>query len=148
MNNNILLEVKNLNKAICQQIFEIGKDNSFTKHPSPLQIRVVRYLMNNKEESTYQKDIQESLNVSKAAISETLRSMEKKNIIERIPSKIDGRKIKIILTDKGKETFQEIEKDLLKVNQKVLKSITQEEFEEFIRISHKIEESLKKEGIK
>lgn len=146
MKDNILLEVKQLNNTICQLIAEVNKDNSFTRHPSPLQIRITKYLLENRDNVIYQKDIQESLNISKAAISDTLQSMEKKGVIERIPSQIDGRKIKVQLTKEGKETFEEIDKDMKKINQKIEGTISQEELEEFIRIIHKIKENLKKEG--
>ena len=146
MKENILLEVKQLNNTICQLIAEVNKDNSFTRHPSPLQIRITKYLLENRDNVIYQKDIQESLNISKAAISDTLQSMEKKGVIERIPSQIDGRKIQVQLTKEGKETFKEIDKDMKKINQKIEGTITQEELEEFIRIIHKIKENLKKEG--
>jgi len=146
LKENILLEVKQLNNTICQLIAEVNKDNSFTRHPSPLQIRITKYLLENRDNVIYQKDIQESLNISKAAISDTLQSMEKKGVIERIPSQIDGRKIQVQLTKEGKETFKEIDKDMKKINQKIEGTITQEELEEFIRIIHKIKENLKKEG--
>ena len=147
MNNpSILFEVKHLHNAICQLIHEQGKDNSLTKHPSPLQMRITKYLMHHKDEVIYQKDIQESLDISKAATSDSLQAMEKKGIIERIKSKEDGRKIRIKLTDKGIQLFDDIEKDMRKVNKKIQDSITKEEMEEFIRISHKIKENIKKEG--
>ena len=146
MNNNLLLEVKQLHKTFCQLLFESNKNNLLTKHPSPLQIRVIKYLIEHKKDIIYQKDLQISLDVSKAAISDTLQSMERKEIIKRLPSKEDGRKIQITLTEKGLKTFDDMEDDMIKVNQIIKNSITKEEYEEFIRISHKIKESIKKEG--
>ena len=146
MNHNLLLEVKQLNNMICQKIFETNKNNILSKHPSPLQMRVIKYLMNHKEDIIYQKDIQESIDISKAAISDVLKSMEKKGIIERVPSKIDGRKIRILLTKEGISIYNEIDHDMKKMNKRIETSITKEELEEFIRISHKIKENLMKEG--
>lgn len=146
MKENILLEVKSLHVCIGKYLFELGKKKNQSRQPSPLQMRIIEYLIKSKETDIYQKDIQESLDVSKAAISDTLKTMEKKNLIERIPSKQDGRKIKIVITKDGLDSYQEVENDLKKVNQKILENIKEEELEEFIRISHKIKESLKKEG--
>ena len=146
LNHNLLLEVKQLNNMICQKIFETNKNNILSKHPSPLQMRVIKYLMNHKEDIIYQKDIQESIDISKAAISDVLKSMEKKGIIERVPSKIDGRKIRILLTKEGISIYNEIDHDMKKMNKRIETSITKEELEEFIRISHKIKENLMKEG--
>ena len=144
-NQSILYEVKQLHNTICQLIFELNKDNSLTKHPSPLQMRIIKYLIKNREEDVCQKDIQESLNISKAAISLALQAMENKGIIKRVKSLDDGRRVMIKLTDKGISTFDDIEKDMIEVNKRIEESITKDEMEEFIRISHKIKENIRKE---
>ena len=148
MHDNILIEVKQLHNQICQLIFKSNRENILTKYPSPLQMSIIKYLRENKTENIYQKDIQNNLGISKAAISDVLQTMEKKEMITRIPSKVDGRKIKIVLTDKGNKLYKEVETNMQEVDQIIKENITQEEIEEFIRISHKIKENIKKEVIK
>ena len=148
LDSNILLEVKKLHVAICQYLFEKNKEKEHGVVPNPLQMRILKYLKREEKESIYQKDIQKNLDVSKAAISAVIKSMEKKKLIQKLPSKIDARKTKIEITEEGKKVLEEIEIDMKKINQKVLEQISKEELEEFIKISHKIKESLKKEGTK
>lgn len=56
----------------------------------------------------YVSEIAAQLKVSSPAVSRTLRSLEEKELIERIPDKKDRRNTFIRLTDKGEKTREEV----------------------------------------
>lgn len=145
MEINVIQELKRANVCIGKKLFEFSKDNPVMKYPSPLQIGIIEILICKKDEIVYQKDLQEKLDISKAAISDVIQSMEKKGMIERIPSSIDGRKNRILLTDYGYELFQELNDHLIEFNQKLLKDIQDEELEVFLNVLHKIKNNIRKE---
>ena len=141
---NMIEEVKSLNLLICKYLHEKTKENNLSKYPSPLQLGIAKYLYEKQEDTVYQKDLQEFFHISKAAISEGIQSMEKKGLIQRIPSKIDARKNKIELTEMGKECLMEIEKIKEEANKEILKEFKEEEMENFIKTIHKMKKIIEK----
>lgn len=146
MDVNIIKELKQFDILIGKQIFEMNKENVLTKHPSPLQISVIKILLAHENEDISQNDLKDDLHISKAAMSEVLQVMEKKGMIKRIQSSTDARKNKIILSDEGRSTFEEIEKDMIMFNAKVTRNISSEEINLFIQTLKKMKENIRKEG--
>lgn len=72
---------------------------------SGAQIRCLHeiYRANARGEEINQKDLEINFNLQKSSMSGLLKSMEEKNLIERINSKRDSRYKAIILTEKGKK---------------------------------------------
>ena len=145
MNDNLIDEIKSLNIMIGNKLFNINKDNLISKYPSPLQYAICNYLDNNNDRDIYQKDLQEEFHISKAAISDVVNSMEKKNIITRIPSSIDGRLNKIIMTDFGIECFSKIKSNNNKFNNKLSDCLSDDEANTFISTINKLKNYI--EGI-
>ncbi len=68
-----------------------------------LTIAMGHFLLNiDSHEGSYGSDIAPLLGMESTSLSRITLSLEKKKLIQRIPDKEDGRKIKIILTLKGK----------------------------------------------
>lgn len=146
MDINIINELKQFDILIGKQIFEMNKENVLTKHPSPLQMAVIKILLAHENDDVSQNDLKEELCISKAAISEVLQAMERKGMIQKIQSSTDARKNKIILSEVGRKTFEEIEKDMKLLNSKVIKDISDEELILFIQTINKMKKNIKKEG--
>lgn len=146
MDINIINEIKQLNIGIVKRLFEINNVDCDIKHPSPLQMQIIEVLRKYNGESICQKDLENELNISKAAISGAIITMEKKGIIERITDNIDNRKNKIILSDYGNEYYDKMLEFLKKVNSEILKDIPDAEIEEFMHIINKMKKNIKKEG--
>ena len=145
---NILSEIKKLQHAIGRKLFEMHSANSKQIHPSPLQMEIISFLLKKENENIFLKDLQEEFKISKAAISDAVDKMAKKGFLEKAPFKEDARKTKLNLREKGKDIYLELEGNVQKINEEVLKGISKKELEEFCRISHKIEMNLEKEGRK
>ncbi len=145
MKINIINEFKQVNIQIGKSIFGMNKNNILTKYPSPLQMGIIEILIKHKNEDISQNDLKKEMCISKAAISEALNSMEKKNLIKKIQSKNDSRKNIIVLEDSAIQTYEEIKKDMLTFNNKLLKNISEEEIDIFMNVLNKIKNNIKKE---
>ena len=75
-----------------------------------LTIAMGHFLLNiDSKEGSYGSDLAPLLGMESTSLSRITLSLEKKKLIQRVPDKTDKRKIKIILTSKGKAS-----KDLAK----------------------------------
>lgn len=142
---NLANEIKNLNTAIIKRLFSMDKKSLNKNHPSPLQIQIITILEENKDKDIYQKDLEKELNVSKAAISGVIKTMEKKGIVERIHSSTDARKNKIVLSQQSLEIYQEKLKQIKTLNEELISGISDSELLQFKKTLNKMKENLKKE---
>ena len=144
MEKNIFEELKKLDIEIGQKLFAITKANKITIAPSPLQGRILRYLLENEEKNINQTELENALNISKATISGTLNTMEKNGIIYRIASGEDGRVKNIVLTPNSKQMHNEMKKSFTLLEKELSKDISEEELKTFFKIIEKMRENLKK----
>ncbi|MBR1718461.1 MAG: winged helix-turn-helix transcriptional regulator [Bacilli bacterium] len=147
MSINIIDEIKELHYLLCNHLHEINKDNILSKYPSPLQVAIAFYLDNNRGQNIYQKNLQEEFHISKAAISDVVDSMEKKGILERIPSSIDGRRNRIVLTEFGSACFLKIKNTNEEFNQSILRDLSDEEIQCFLGIFDKIKHKMERDDV-
>ena len=105
---NILFQIKSLEQLILRNIFlkKMSKEYDFKKMPSPTQMRIIDYILQNEDKTIYQKDLENIFNLRRATISEVLITMEKNNIIERKTSKYDTRTKEIKLSKETKKLFE------------------------------------------
>lgn len=142
---NLTNDIKNLNIAIVKRLFSMRKDCLEKNHPSPLQIQVISILEDNKGKDIYQKDLEKKLNVSKAAISGVIKTMEKKGIVERIPSLTDARKNKIVLSKQSLDFYQEKLMQLKNLNEELISGIPASELLQFEKTLNKMKKNLERE---
>ena len=146
MQINIIREIKNLNISIGKMLFS-SKDEILGKHPKPLQIEIINYLSKNQDKVIYQKDLEENLKISKAAISEVLTSMEKNGFIEKINDTSDARRKRVVLSSETKKVHEDIEKKIDKLNDNLLDGISDDDLNIFIKVINKLKDNMKKEGV-
>lgn len=143
MKESLAQKLKKLDVEIGRKLFSIAKKNNIKAPPSPLQARILDYLINNEgKKEICQKDIEDNFNVSKATISCALQAMENSKIIIREISTNDARSKKINLTNE----YQNIHKDMQIVfnilDKELINGITKEELECFIKILEKMENNM------
>lgn len=143
-------ELKKLDVEIGKRIFAITKEKKIKFHPSPLQAKIIKYLVENEGKEIYQKNLEEVFEVSKATISGVLLTMEKNKTIKRIPSKTDARQKKIVLPEKSKEVYNEIKETFKTLNEDLVKNISKDELNSFYKTIRKMRNNIKnnKGGIK
>lgn len=142
MNKNIVDELKKLDIEIGRKLFSISKENNIPDPPSPLQGRIMDYLVVNEGKEIYQKDLEKVLNVSKATVSSALFTMEKNNIIKRITSKNDARSKQIVITDGSIRVHENMKMVFNNINEELTKNMSDEEIETFFNIINKLRKNI------
>lgn len=82
------------------------------------------------------------LNVSNPAISRTLKQLEVKQWIERLPHHEDRRNILVHMTEKGHDIYKQTVQLVSQQKANCLANIELAELEQFIHIGHKIADAL------
>lgn len=145
MNIDIIDEIKSLHTHMIRKLFcsvKIGK----CSRPKPLQIAILAFLIENKDEVIYQKDLENEFQISKAAISDVLNTMENNNMLKKVQEENDARKKRILLTDESYENYKNMESEKQEAIDSILKDISKEDLEKFIEVAEKLKENMKKEG--
>lgn len=137
---NVLFQIKDLEKLILRNLrldIEIEEDLN-TNVPTPTQMQIVGYILDNMDREIYQKDLENVLNLRRATVSGVLQSMEKKGFIERIIDERDTRTKKIILQKKAKEMFEKNKKQLDELEKVAIKDISKEDLDAFSKVIDKM----------
>lgn len=145
MNVRVVDKLKSLDILIFKRIIAISKINNIKKLPSPLQMKILKYLICHKDQKICQKDLEVALNVSKATISEVLNKMEKEGIMKRVVDESDHRLKTLMITCQSLEEFSLMEKSFDKLNTDLIKDISEKDLEVFLRVIDRMQENLKKE---
>ena len=133
---NILFKIKSLHQGVMQGILKDESENE--PIPRPTQMKILDYIIEHRDENIYQRDIEEMLKVSRATVSDVLQTMEKNGLIERVTSPNDSRVKQIILQDKAKSIFKRNYEKILKVNETIIKDISDEELQAFSKTLEKM----------
>ncbi len=131
-NSEILFRIKKLHHAIENDF--LHSYPSRERIVSPTQIRIIEYMIKNNKKAIFQKDLEKALGVKKATISDVLRTMEKYELLEKVPSNFDSRRNEIILKKKAIEISNNAKKEILCVEKKLGKNISKEEIKIFNEI--------------
>lgn len=146
MKPSIIEEIKILDIGIAKRLFKEAKVQCIKRPPSPLQAKILKYLLEHKEQVICQKDLENDLSVSKATISEVLLTMEKSGLIKKEIVPNDARAKRIILTSTSLERFQELEKNFSAINEKLIEGISTDELAHFLNILNKMQKNMNEEG--
>lgn len=98
-----------------------------------------------KKLDTFQKDIEKEFSMNRSTTSEMLKLMDKNGLIQRIPVNYDARLKKIVLTDLGRECNRKTEEQILKVHNRLVEGLNDEEVETLLSLCDKMIDNLKKE---
>lgn len=141
---SIINELQKLDVLIAKKMFKISKIENTNHPPSPLQFKILAYLLENKNNNISQSDLEKKLNVSRATISGVLFTMEKNEIISRIPSTTDARSKLIKLTDKSIERFTEMKNIWKKMSDELVKGISDKDLNTFRKVLDSMKQNLYK----
>ena len=143
--NKVLYEIKSLEKMLVRELINNSdikdKENLL---PTPTQCQIIAYILNNKNKDIYQKDLEKVLNLRRATVSGVLHTMEKNGLIKRVTDESDTRTKKIILNEKIPERFNEYSKKIKKIENNIIKDISDKDLEIFLKVISQMKESIKK----
>lgn len=107
------------------------------------QCHVIGYISRrSKFSDVFQKDIETEFGLHRSSVSLMLNHMEANGFIQRISVVHDARLKKIVLTEKALQLQFKIEEGIMESNEKILKGITEEEQEKFIKLLKKMQKNL------
>ena len=102
-------------------------------------------LLESEKHNVYQKDIEKEFGLRPSTATEVLKNLEEEELIVRIQDEEDGRYKKIVFTDKAEMIRGALRGEIEKTEELLLKGITPEEQETFIKITAKMLENLQQE---
>lgn len=106
---------------------------------SEAQGRILNYIIaEGARRSVYQKDIEEEFDLRPPTASSILRSLEKQEMISRVPDETDGRLKKIVFTEKADKIRSALTEEIVETERRLLQGISEEEQHMFLRLAEKM----------
>ncbi len=134
------LEITKLSHKIVRAL-EAEIINSVDKNMSATTARIICYVVeNNRQQSVFQKDIEEFMGLNRSSVSLILKTMEKNEFVKRQSIKGDGRYKKITPTKKAMDYHVKISEAFDKVEDKMKHGIS--DLEEFKNILATVSDNL------
>ena len=97
LDNKIVIALERISEAFKAMLWEQSKAHAL----SPIQIQVLIFVHNHEPEFAKVSYLSEEFNVTKATMSDTIKTLEKKSFITKEPDFNDQRSYQIKLTSKG-----------------------------------------------
>ncbi|MGN1374366.1 MAG: MarR family winged helix-turn-helix transcriptional regulator [Bacilli bacterium] len=146
MNNSISVghELAYTNNLIARRIAR-GGNNKYAMNISPIQVRIVKYLVKQNNRAILQKDMEYIFNIRRSTVSGVIKTMEKNNIIIRENVKDDNKSKEIKLTNEVYLRANELVRKLRELDLELLKDVNKEDLEVFMRVLKNIQDNLKEE---
>ena len=146
MNNSISIghELAYTNNLIARKIAKSG-NNKYAMNISPIQVRIVKYLVKQNNKAILQKDMEYLFNIRRSTASGVIKTMEKNNLIIRENVKDDNKSKEIKLTDDVYRRANDLVKELKELDLELLKDVNKEDLEVFMRVLKNIQNNLKEE---
>lgn len=113
---------------------------------SPIQIQILVFIANHKSEYNNVSYLANEFNVTKPTLSDAIKVLAKKELIEKDYSSSDNRSYTVFLTDLGKQTLKETE-DFVNPLTESLKTITPKDQESFFNTLSKVVYQLNQKGV-
>lgn len=146
MNNSISVghELAYTNNLIARRIAR-GGNNKYAMNISPIQVRIVKYLVKQNNKAILQKDMEYIFNIRRSTVSGVIKTMEKNNIIIRENVKDDNKSKEIKLTNEVYLRANELVRKLRELDLELLKDVNKEDLVVFMRVLKNIQDNLKEE---
>lgn len=102
-------------------------------------------LLESEKHNVYQKDIEKEFGLRPSTATEVLKNLEDEELIVRIPDEEDARFKKIVFTDKAEKIKSILRQEIERTEEVLLRGITPEEKEIFLKITEKMLKNLESE---
>lgn len=107
---------------------------------------ILAYLSYNSDKTIYQRDIEREFLIARSTVTQLVKLMEKKGLIERSDDKSDGRLKSLKLTEKGEQLHTVAHEGMLHLERRLCSSLSRKEIEAFISTAEKMKQNLKCEN--
>ena len=116
------------------------------KEYSGAQGKVIHYLFTHKDSAVHQKDIEKDFGMRAPTATELLKTLVKKELIQKVPSKKDARLKEIALTGHAEKYREDIFRDIEMLESRLTENISQDELDIWIKVTHQMMENLSGDG--
>lgn len=106
---------------------------------------ILKFLEDNKEKSIYQKDIEKGFSIGKSTVTNIIQLMEKKDLLKRETCPKDARLKRVLLTEKGMQTQQQIEGIIEAMDKETVEGIKEEDLEVFFSVLDQIQSNVERQ---
>ncbi|MCI8671181.1 MAG: winged helix-turn-helix transcriptional regulator [Bacilli bacterium] len=139
---HVLFAIKNFQNTIARNIFNNVKLANCSSPPSMIQAEIIFYLLQNKNQDVYQKDLENVFKIRRSTISGVLKTLEKKGVIKRLDSSNDARVKKIVLTKEAEDLYVLGLEWFNKLEEKATKDIDAYQITIFLEVLQKMQNNL------
>ena len=141
MDNNILLEIKVLDKLLGRFFFKPGTMDEMASITQS-QMQILDYIVECGKNEIYQKDLEEAVDVRRATVSGILQTMEKNQLITRVIDDTDTRTKKIILTKESEKRIAKNKEKVATLQKITTEGISDEDLETFRIVLRKMTQNV------
>lgn len=141
MDNNILLEIKVLDKLLGRFFFKPGTMDEMASITQS-QMQILDYIVKCGKNEIYQKDLEEAVDLRRATVSGILQTMEKNQLITRVIDDTDTRTKKIILTKESEKRIAKNKEKVVMLQKITTEGISDEDLETFRIVLRKMTQNV------
>ncbi len=141
MDNNILLEIKVLDKLLGRFFFKPGTMDEMASITQS-QMQILDYIVKCGKNEIYQKDLEEAVDLRRATVSGILQTMEKNQLITRVIDDTDTRTKKIILTKESEKRIAKNKEKVATLQKITTEGISDEDLETFRIVLRKMTQNV------
>ena len=99
---------------------------------------IIRFLADNKEHEVYQKDIEHHFSLTAPSVSNKLRDLQRKGLVDRVYSTVDTRLKQVIMTDKAWDIDERMRAEIVNFEERINHLLEDSEKENLARILDKL----------
>lgn len=133
--------IKSLNHALNRKIMETARANGLDELTT-MHGRILGYLYWNPDRDVFQKDIEETFNITRSSVAGLVKLMEQKGYILRQSVQGDARLKKLCLTELGRQACVQSSQVFQQVEALAVQGLTPEQVKTFFSICDTIQANL------
>lgn len=133
--------IKYLNHAFARKFSEIARNEGMDEF-SIVHGHILGFLLHNGHRDIYQRDLEETFNITRSSVTGVVKLLEKKGCITRQSVAGDARLKKLCLTPQGMEICRRTKLALDQVEDLAVRGLTPEQCQQFLALCRIIEGNL------
>ena len=124
---------------IISNTFEWEKNRFLNQHDlTNSQVEILMYLLKNQKKTIYQKELEKAFRLSNPTVTGILDRMEEKGMVNRRVDERDRRYRAVTLTERGRETMENLWEGFQKTEELLFGCLEAEEEAELLRLLEKV----------
>lgn len=133
--------IKYLNHAFARKFSEIARSHGMDEF-SIVHGHILGFLLCNRHRDIYQRDLEETFNITRSSVTGVVKLLEKKGCITRQSVAGDARLKKLSLTPQGAEICRQTKQALDQVEALAVQGLSPEQCQQFLALCRIIEGNL------